>query len=187
MYAVFPSHYDYYWHAPERACAKTDEIGPCDQEMPFSSYTFNVSPQSTCHMYIDGCNLAGGLCLISPYEKYDWQKGGHLILHEPKVALALPQGSFVFIPSALISHESVPIMPEEERCAFTAFSPAGLFQWVENDFRRVPSLSSWEKMKRTTRMGETESQVPKRYSHKEIIEYSRHIITHVKCSRNNTS
>jgi hypothetical protein len=116
-----------------------DALEPCAGPLPFASFTLNVGDQSCCQLHVDGCNLAGGICLVSPYGKYDWKKGGHLILHELKVVLALPPGSMVFFPSALISHENIPIAPGEERRVFTAFSPANMFQWVENGFGRVES------------------------------------------------
>jgi hypothetical protein len=145
MYKVFPDIYNYYWDTLEKVCERIPAIEPSDAQIPFSSYTLNVGVQSCCHMHVDGCNLAGGICLISPYGDYNWRKGGHLILHEPKVAIALPPGSFTLIPSALVSHENVPIASEEERRAFTAFSPANLFQWVENGFLPVPAASPQEK------------------------------------------
>jgi hypothetical protein len=148
MCYVFPDHYKYYWETLEKVCEKMDRIEPSAEHLPFSSYTLNVGQQSCCPIHVDGCNLAGGICLVSPYGTYSWKKGGHLVLHELKLVLALPPGSFVLFPSALISHENVPIGQKESRRAFTAFSPANLFQWVENGFEPVPILPHDEKIKR---------------------------------------
>jgi hypothetical protein len=81
--------------------------------------------------------MACGACLISPYGSFDHKLGGHLVLHELKLILELPPGSIVFIPSALLTHSNIPIGPGETRQAFTAYTPARMFQWVENDFKNV--------------------------------------------------
>lgn len=145
LHLAFPDHYEYYWQTLEKVCERLDEIEPSAEHIPFSSFTLNVGQNSCCKLHVDGSNLAGGICLVSPYGSYDWRKGGHLILHELKVILALPPGSFVLFPSALISHENIPIAPTEDRRVFTAFSPARLFQWVENGFGPVLELLECER------------------------------------------
>lgn len=106
-------------------------------DLPLFSITLNVGDHSICKPHVDGANLSGGLCLVSPYGSFDHIKGGHLILHELRLVLSLPTGSFVLFPSALITHENIPISAGETRKAFTAFSPAAIFQWRDNGFARV--------------------------------------------------
>jgi hypothetical protein len=144
----FPDQFDYYWDNLEKACKATTDCAPCAYDLPFASITLNVGRRSCSELHVDANNLAGGLCLVSPYSNFDWKHGGHLVLHQLKVALALPPGSLAFFPSALISHENVPIALHEERRVFTAYSPARLFQWVENGFQPVPHPPDNVKRKR---------------------------------------
>jgi hypothetical protein len=104
-------------------------------DLPFFSITLNVGDKSICIPHVDGNNLTGGLCLASPYGYFDHIRGGHLILHELRLVLALPSGSFILFPSGLITHENIPISAGEVRRAFTAYSPASIFRWRDNGFR----------------------------------------------------
>jgi hypothetical protein len=144
----FPEQYTYCWDTLEKGCKATTNSIPPNQDLPFASITLNVGRRSCSSLHVDGSNLAGGLCLISPYGRFDWKKGGHIILHELKVVLALPPGSLTFIPSALISHENVPIGLNEERRVFTAHSPASLFQWVEHECQLLSLGTNQGKRKR---------------------------------------
>lgn len=103
--------------------------------LPFASYTFNVGKHSICRAHKDGCNLSTGLCLVCPFGNFDHTKGGHLILHELKLVLEVPSGSVVLFPSALITHQNIPIRENESRRAITAFTPGTIFSWVENKYR----------------------------------------------------
>jgi CRISPR/Cas system-associated endonuclease Cas3-HD len=77
------------------------------------------------------------MCLISPYGSFNYKEGGHLVLDELKLILELSPGCIAFIPSALFTHHNIPIAPGEKRQAFTAYTPARMFQWVENGFKCV--------------------------------------------------
>ena len=134
---MFPEHFDYYDETLEKGLKATKDCAPAGFDAPYASFTLNMGRRSCSELHVDGSNLAAGLCVVSPYGKFDWKKGGHLILHELKVVLALPPGSIAIFPSALISHENVPIGIDEERRVFTAYSPARLFQWVSNNFQPV--------------------------------------------------
>lgn len=136
----FPNHFNYYDLCLQQVCDLVPDCSRPVGDLPFAGITLNVGKRSICNVHVDGCNLAGGICLVSPYGVFDHQNGGHLILHELKLALSLPPGSFILFPSALVSHENVPIAEHEERRAFTAFSPGALFQWVEEGFSSVPGL-----------------------------------------------
>jgi hypothetical protein len=116
-----------------------DESAPSNR-VPFASFTLNVGEQSICGAHIDGINLAAGLCFASPFGKFDYTKGGHLILHELRIVLEVPPGSFVLFPSAIITHENIPISEGESRQSITGFTPGIMFQWVENGFRRINQM-----------------------------------------------
>ena len=148
----FSDQYHYYWRILNTLCSKAPDCEPVADDLPFATYTLNVGGHSVCEAHVDGCNLAGGLCMVSPYGSYDYRKGGHLVLHELKFVLALPPGSIVFFPSALITHENIPIALQEVRRVFTAFSPSYMFQWVEEGCQQVPERTEKER----TNLGEEE-------------------------------
>jgi len=110
---------------------------PCPA-LPFATFTLNVDEQCICLPHIDSKNLAGGLCLASPFGLFDHTQGGHLILHELKLVLEVPAGASVLFPSAIITHENVPIADHECRQSITAYTPGGLFQWLDHGFK-VPN------------------------------------------------
>ena len=111
------------------------------KHLQFACCTLNVGDQCVCFAHVDSLNLAGGLCLVSPFGSFDSTRGGHLILHDLKLALEVPPGSSVLFPSAIITHENIPIRDGELRQSITAFTPGSLFQWVDNGFSSVRSLS----------------------------------------------
>ena len=111
------------------------------KQVPFASFTLNIGDQCICGAHVDGSNLACGICFASPFGKIDYKKGGHLILHELKLVLEVPPGSFVFFPSGLITHENIPISEGELRQSITGFTPGSLFQWADNGFRRLNQIN----------------------------------------------
>lgn len=142
----FPSVFDYYQDTLEQVCSLVPGCNVPSNDLPFASYTLNVGKQCTCNNHVDACNLACGLCMVCPFGHFDHKKGGHLIMHELKLVLSVPSGSIVYFPSALISHENIPIAAGETRQAFTAFSPATLFQWADNGYSSVDkTLTKLEK------------------------------------------
>lgn len=72
--------------------------------------------------------------MVSPFGEFDYELGGHLILHDLHVILEVPSGSIVFFPSALITHENIPVQGHETRRAITGYSSASLFQFADNGF-----------------------------------------------------
>jgi hypothetical protein len=140
----FTELYDYYTDTLTKVCDNTEDCEWPIESLPFSSFTLNVDKSCICDYHVDGDNCVCGLCLISPYGSFDYKAGGHLVLHELGLILELPPGSIAFIPSALITHHNIPIAPGETRQAFTAYTPARMFQWVENGyecFNRQPKVS----------------------------------------------
>lgn len=97
---------------------------------PFAAATANFGPRTTCKSHRDLKNLAYGLCAIAVFGRFDHRRGGHLVLHELKVVLEMRPGDIAFIPSAVVSHENVPIAPHESRQSLVLYSAGGLFRWV---------------------------------------------------------
>lgn len=143
----FPKLYEYYENSLEACCTLVPDCTRPAGDLPFAGFTLNVGRQCICEIHVDGCNLAGRVCLVAPFGEFDHLKGGHLILHELRIIVSLPSGSMIFFPSGLISHENIPISVHESRRAFTAFSPSAMFQWIDSGFKSVsdaPRKVRWE-------------------------------------------
>lgn len=105
------------------------------KHLPFSGVTINLGQQTCCQPHRDSGNFAGGPCLVCPLGDFDPQKGGHLVLHEPKLILELAPGCCVFIPSACITHENIPIQAGETRNSFTGYMAGAILQWIDQGFK----------------------------------------------------
>ncbi|KAF9060393.1 hypothetical protein BDP27DRAFT_1493380, partial [Rhodocollybia butyracea] len=101
----------------------------------WAACTINFGPQSITFPHVDAANLCFGWCSITALGKFDYTRGGHLILWDLGLYIRFPPGSTILIPSALLVHSNVPVAPGEERYSFVQYSSAGLFRWVENGFR----------------------------------------------------
>ncbi|KAJ7754860.1 hypothetical protein B0H16DRAFT_1722565 [Mycena metata] len=60
---------------------------------------------------------------------------GLVFHHSPWLIIRFPPGSTILIPSAILRHSNVSIAAGEQRYSFTQYTAAGLFRWVDNDFR----------------------------------------------------
>lgn len=96
----------------------------------FAASTVNLGPVTVCWSHRDGRNLGHGLCLIAPGGKFNPAKGGHLVLHEPRLIVKLRPGSLFLFPSACITHQNVPIGEGETRWSLTAYSAGGLWRFI---------------------------------------------------------
>ncbi|KAJ7834836.1 hypothetical protein B0H13DRAFT_1653019 [Mycena leptocephala] len=119
----------------------------------FAAATFNFGLRTITLPHLDFANLAWGWCAVTALGDYDANKGGHLILWDLKLIIRFPPGSTLLIPSALLRHSNTSIQTHEKRFSFTQFTAAGIFRFVDNDFRTDRSvneggLSSAEKAQR---------------------------------------
>lgn len=137
---IFPKLHQCYQKTLGMASALVHDCSPPSKAAPFATYTLNVGDRCVCGAHVDGMNLACGLCMVIPFGTFDFRKGGHLILHELKLVIEVPPGGTVLFPSAIITHENIPIAEGELRQSITAFTPGTLFQWVNNGFRQVGSM-----------------------------------------------
>ncbi|KIO29006.1 hypothetical protein M407DRAFT_71161, partial [Tulasnella calospora MUT 4182] len=109
--------------------------------LPFASLTANLGPRTTCCRHRDSKNRgAGGLCAVKTLGRFNWKRGGHLILHKLGLIVEMRPGDVVFFPSAIISHENIPIGDSEKRYSLVWYSAGGLFHWQDANFH---SLISW--------------------------------------------
>ncbi|KAJ7237601.1 hypothetical protein C8J57DRAFT_1529151 [Mycena rebaudengoi] len=66
----------------------------------FSACTVNLGPRTCALGHRDFANLVFGWCAITALGKFDWKKGGHLILWDCKLILEFPPGTTILIPSS---------------------------------------------------------------------------------------
>lgn len=112
-----------------------------DINLPFACVTANTGPQTVCENHKDIKNKApGGLCVVQGLGLFDSRRGGHLVLHELQVIVEMRAGDIIFFPSAVISHETIPISVEERRYSLVWYSAGGLFHWRDAGGR---SLKLW--------------------------------------------
>ncbi|KAJ7724165.1 hypothetical protein B0H14DRAFT_3621722 [Mycena olivaceomarginata] len=81
----------------------------------FSACTFNLGPQTCALGHQDFQNLAFGWCASTALGKFDYKRGGYLILWDAKLILEFPPGCTILIPFAAIYHSNIPIGRNETR------------------------------------------------------------------------
>ncbi|KDQ06459.1 hypothetical protein BOTBODRAFT_181571 [Botryobasidium botryosum FD-172 SS1] len=120
----FPQHYKYYKKCLEDHLEHNKECGdpkkPLRQPhptMPFAAMEVNTGPHTMCKCHKDHKNLAFGLCML-------------IIL----VVIELAPGDVIFFPSALITHQNLPILPHEFRYSITGYTASNLFQLRDQGF-----------------------------------------------------
>lgn len=101
----------------------------------FAAFTVNFGPITVCYPHRDFKNLAWGWCAITALGKYDWQKGGHLVIWDLKLVIEFPPGTTVLLPSAMLCHGNTRVQPGEEQFSFAMYLAGGLFRWVEHGFQ----------------------------------------------------
>lgn len=109
---------------------------------PFSTITVNFGPRTVCLPHRDLKNLAYGWCAIVVLGNFDFELGGHLVLHELKLIVEMRPGDIIFIPSAVVTHENIPIGRGEWRKSLVYYSPGGIFRWAAAGYR---SHEEWKK------------------------------------------
>lgn len=101
----------------------------------FSAMTVNLGPKTVASPHRDVKNYGPSVCFDYADGDFNWRRGGHLILHEPRKIIELPPGCIVLFPSACITHENVPIGDGETRNSITAYMAGGLLQHLEQGRR----------------------------------------------------
>ncbi|KAG8915032.1 hypothetical protein FRC00_008548 [Tulasnella sp. 408] len=104
--------------------------------LPFPAMTLNVGRYTVCGPHRDSPNDAAGACLDYILGKFNHRAGGHLVLHEARRVLSLEPGRALLFPSALITHETIPIAQSEWRSGVTGYAPGGLWRFANQGFQR---------------------------------------------------
>ncbi|KIO15368.1 hypothetical protein M407DRAFT_51980, partial [Tulasnella calospora MUT 4182] len=60
--------------------------------------------------------------------KFNYKRGGQLVLHEYRLIIELQPGQLILFPSALITHCNIPLQKGEERYSLTLYSAGGLYR-----------------------------------------------------------
>lgn len=103
----------------------------------FAAATANIGPQVVTLPHRDFNNYAGGLCAITAIGHFDHTEGGHVLIWPLRLAIELPAGATILLPSALFMHSNIPIRANETRRSFTQYSAGGLFRYVDHGFRTL--------------------------------------------------
>lgn len=106
----------------------------------FPAFTLNSGPQTVCWPHRDPNNLIYGLCLDWILGNFDPAKGGHLILHEPKLILQLAPGRIALFPSACVTHENLPVADGETRYSVVGYAAGAFWRWIDAGFQ---TLEDW--------------------------------------------
>ncbi|KIO18603.1 hypothetical protein M407DRAFT_83752, partial [Tulasnella calospora MUT 4182] len=94
----------------------------------------NVGRTIVCLPHRDSPNTVTGICLDWLLGLYDARRGGQLVLHEPRKILALDPGRVILFPSALLTHETIPIAKGEWRSGMTGYAAGGLWRFIAQGF-----------------------------------------------------
>lgn len=98
----------------------------------FAAVTINFGPQTICFGHRDAANVPYGLCAITPMGRYNWRKGGHLVLYDLKLVIEFPPGMTIYIPSATLRHGNTSIGKDETRFSIAQYTAGGLFRWIDH-------------------------------------------------------
>ncbi|KAF7791817.1 hypothetical protein EIP86_002841 [Pleurotus ostreatoroseus] len=110
----------------------------------FPCLSVNLGPKVVAKKHRDHNNLADGLCWILAGGKFDHTVGGQIVFWELKLVIDFPAGTGMLAPSAVISHENLPIGEGETRYSITQYAAGGLFRWVEYGFQGWRSFQQEE-------------------------------------------
>lgn len=91
----------------------------------FAAATTNIGPQVVTLPHRDFNNYAGGFCAITAIGQFDHTEGGHILIWPLRLAIELPAGATILLPSALFMHSNLPIRANETRRSFTQYSAGG--------------------------------------------------------------
>lgn len=139
---------------PPRNPKKPDfdpKLAPPYEGSAFTACTCNLGPQTVCSSHRDPLDLAYGPSAMYISGRFDGSRGGHLVLHEPRLVIRLYPGDIIFFPSACITHCNLPISPDETRRSLVLYMAGGLHRY---DAQGMRTRETWK----TTETGQEEVQ-----------------------------
>ena len=101
-------------HAEYRCCQedykqRCPEMQIPSNILPFAAVTANLGPKTICHKHVDAQNLSYGWCVVCAMGEFDSTMGGHMVLHDARIILEYGRGDIIFLPSAIMAHENIPV------------------------------------------------------------------------------
>lgn len=144
----FPDHHVDYREAISAVQAIHPNIRTPISNGSFPASTINTGESVVCKPHRDASNDAAGICLDYVDGDYDVHQGGHLILHEARRIVKLRLGGIILFPSAIITHENLPLRPDETRFSITGYIAGGLRRYLAaggktlTEWRRADPLAA---------------------------------------------
>lgn len=130
----FPEHARDYRSCIKEFSARDPALAAPSPHLPFPALTINAGRVTICYPHRDSPNDAAGICLDWILGAFDARSSGQLVLHEPRKILALEPGRAVLFPSAIITHETIPISEGEWRSGVTGYAAGGLWRYMAQGF-----------------------------------------------------
>lgn len=87
-----------------------------------------------CNKHRDVLNCPFSWCTIAALGRFDYTRGGHIVLDELKLIIEFPHGHTVSIPSASITHYNIPVAEGDVRVSITQYCSGSIFRYVNNGF-----------------------------------------------------
>jgi hypothetical protein len=128
----FPRLFAHYNCIHQALCRIDTRLQVLYQDLPFAAMTVNFGPQTCCLPHRDFQNLSYGLCAVLVLGRFDFTKGGHLVLHEASQVVETCEGSIILFPSSCVTHENLPVLLGESRFSIVWYSAGGLWRWKDN-------------------------------------------------------
>lgn len=116
---------DVYQHSPPKRRFPHSKFG----RMSFAVTTINMGPRTSTNAHRDNSDYAGGRGSNQALGSFDYTKGGHLVLYEPKLVIELAPGDVFFFNTSCITHGNIPVGLEEKRYSITNYLSGNLVRW----------------------------------------------------------
>ncbi|EIM78970.1 uncharacterized protein STEHIDRAFT_70065, partial [Stereum hirsutum FP-91666 SS1] len=107
----------------------------------YTTFTANMGPKSAMFKHVDSQNDAHVWCAITNGGRFDFKKGGHMVLYDLKLIIEFPPGCTAILPSASVYHGNTAIGPEESRYSLTQYINGAVSRWIRHGFRPASALT----------------------------------------------
>ncbi|KAJ3722573.1 hypothetical protein C8R42DRAFT_560336, partial [Lentinula raphanica] len=130
-----PNLYSFYIGYMQRLVTMIPDISFNWRSSIFACVTLNFGPRTTTIKHNNFMNYISGWCCITALGKFDFVRGGHMVLWDLGLVIEFPPGWTLLIPSAYLLHSNTAIGPDETRYSFTHFADAaaGLFRVIDDN------------------------------------------------------
>jgi hypothetical protein len=112
---------------------------------PFTTTTFNLGPKTVTQPHKDSGNLLYGLCVIFVAGDHQADRGGHLVLKEPRMVMELEAGDMVILPSALVTHWNTELTGDTVRRSIVFWTCGNSVRYYAMGKRLLKNLSVEER------------------------------------------